>query len=131
MNEFKRYFRQGYCEARPYILGEVLTGISVNKEDAEEVATTGGGMILRNPENHQDQWYVSKAFFAKNYDALAEDDGAPESDLEVVEFVICDDDENVHKAEDPTHYQNTLTLLSALRSADQDVQFTLYAKIQA
>ena len=39
--------------------------------------------------------------------------------------------ENVHKAEDPTHYQNTLTLLSALRSADQDVQFTLYAKIQA
>ena len=130
MSGFERYFRQGYCEARPYILGEVLTGISVNKEDAEEVATTGGGMILRNPENHQDQWYVSKAFFAKNY-ALAEDDGAPESDLEVVEFVICDDDENVHKAEDPTHYQNTLTLLSALRSADQGVQFTLYAKIQA
>ena len=92
---------------------------------------TGGGMILRNPENHQDQWYVSKAFFAKNYAALAEDDGAPESDLEVVEFVICDDDENVHKAEDPTHYQNTLTLLSELRSADQDMQFTLYAKIQA
>lgn len=130
MSEFKRYFRQGYCEARPYILGEALTGISVNKEDAEEVASTGGGMILRNPENHQDQWYVSKAFFAKNY-ALTEDDGAPESDLEVVEFVICDDDENVHKAEDPTHYQNTLTLLSALRSADPDVQFTLYAKIQA
>ena len=130
MNEFKHYFRQGYCEARPYIVGEALTGISVNKEDAEEVATIGGGMILRNPENHQDQWYVSKAFFAKNY-ALVEDDGAPESDLEVVEFVICDDDENVHKAEDPTHYQNTLTLLSALRSADQDVQFTLYAKIQA
>ena len=92
MSEFKRYFRQGYCEARPYILGEALTGISVNKEDAEEVASTGGGMILRNPENHQDQWYVSKAFFAKNY-ALVEDDGAPESDLEVVEFVICDDDE--------------------------------------
>mgnify|MGYP006974774741 CR=1 FL=1 len=49
MSEFKRYFRQGYCEARPYILGEALTGISVNKEDAEEVATTGGGMILLFP----------------------------------------------------------------------------------
>ena len=130
MSEFKRYFMLGYHEARPYISGEDLTGIVVHEEYVEEVAKIGGGMILRNPENHQDQWYVSKAFFAKNY-ALAEDDGAPESDLEVVEFVICDDDENVHKAEDPTNYQNTLTLLSALRGADQDVQFTLYAKIQA
>ena len=130
MSVFERNFMLCYRDARPSLPGEDLTGIFVHEEYAEEVATTGGGMILRNPENHQDQWYVSKAFFAKNY-ALAEDDGAPESDLEVVEFVICDDDENVHKAEDPTHYQNTLTLLSALRSADQDVQFTLYAKIQA
>ena len=130
MSEFKRYFRQGYREARPYIQGEDLAGIDICQEDAKEVAETGVGMVLRNPENHTEQWCVSMTFFAKNY-ALAEDDGAPESDLEVVEFVICDDGENVHKAEDSTHYQDTLSLLSALRSADQDVQFTLYAKIQA
>jgi hypothetical protein len=129
VSEFKRYFRQGYCEARPYIVGEALTGIVVHEEYVEEVAKIGGGMILRHPESHH-QWYMPKEKFDKNY-ALVEDVGAPESDLEVVEFVICDDDENVHKAEDPTNYQNTLTLLSALRSADQDVQFTLYAKIQA
>ena len=129
MSVFERYFMLGYRDARPYIPGEDLTGIFVHEEYAEEVATTGGGMILRNPENHH-QWYMPKEAFKKSY-ALAEDDGAPESDLEVVEFVICDDDENVHKAEDSTHCQDTLSLLSALRSADPDVQFTLYAKIQA
>lgn len=67
MSEFKKYFRAGFCEARPYKFGENLTGITVTKEDAEEVATTGGGMILRNPKNHGDQWYVSKQFFTKNY----------------------------------------------------------------
>jgi hypothetical protein len=129
VSEFKRYFMRGYRDARPYIPGEDLTRIFVREEYVEELSTIGGGMVLRNPETHL-QWYLPKEEFNKIY-ALAEDDGAPESDLEVVEFVICDDDENVHKAEDPTHYQNTLTLLSALRSADQDVQFTLYAKIKA
>ena len=129
MSEFKRYFMLGYREARPYISGEDLTGIVVHEEYVEEVAKIGGGMILRHPESHH-QWYMPKEKFDKNY-ALVEDVGAPESDLEVVEFVICDDGENVHKAEDSTHYQDTLSLLSALRSADPDVQFTLYAKIQA
>ena len=67
MSGFKTYLRTGSCEARPYVLGENMTGISVNKEDAHEVATIGGGMIFRNPDNHEDKWYVAKAFFDKNY----------------------------------------------------------------
>lgn len=130
MNEFKKYFRAGFCEARPYQLGESLAGIGVSKEYEDEVATTGGGMILRDPENHADQWYVGKDFFAKNY-AQEEDDGAPESDLVLIEFVICDDDENVHKAEDSTSYQATLALLAELRSESPDVTFILYAKLDA
>ena len=49
---------------RPYIPGEDLAGISVNKEDTPEL----GGMIARNADNHEDQWYVGKAFFEKNYE---------------------------------------------------------------
>jgi hypothetical protein len=49
---------------RPYIPGEDLTGISVNKEDTPEA----GGMIARNAKNHEDQWYVGKQFFADNYE---------------------------------------------------------------
>ncbi len=49
---------------RPYVPGEDLTGISVNKEDTPEL----GGMVARNEDNHEDQWYVGKAFFEKNYE---------------------------------------------------------------
>lgn len=49
---------------RPYIPGEDLTGISVNKEDTPEL----GGMIARNPANIEDKWYVGKAFFEANYE---------------------------------------------------------------
>jgi hypothetical protein len=75
VSSWKTYLRTGSCEARPYILGEDMTGISVNKEDVHEVSTTGGGMILRNPENHQDQWYVAKAFFANNYLPASTEEG--------------------------------------------------------
>jgi len=63
---FKRFRKSGIAELRPYIPGEDLTGISVNKEDTPEE----GGMISRNPDNHEDQYYVAKAFFQKNYEAV-------------------------------------------------------------
>jgi len=49
---------------RPYLLGEDLTGISVNKEDTPEL----GGMIAINTNNKEDMWYVGKAFFEENYE---------------------------------------------------------------
>lgn len=48
---------------RPYIPGEDLTGVSVNKEDTPEP----GGMIACNPKNPDDKWYVAKQFFLDNY----------------------------------------------------------------
>lgn len=63
---FKQFRKKGLAEMRPYIPGEDLTGISVNKEDTPEE----GGMIARNQDNHEDQWYVAKAFFQKNYEAV-------------------------------------------------------------
>lgn len=58
--------KKGAQAMRPYIPGESLEGVSVNKEDAPEE----GGMIARNADNPEDQWYVGKAFFEKNYEPL-------------------------------------------------------------
>jgi Co/Zn/Cd efflux system component len=65
-NDFKLYRKKALQPMRPYILGEDLTGISVNKEDTPEL----GGMIARNPLNHEDQWYVAKKFFNDNYEQV-------------------------------------------------------------
>lgn len=64
MSEFNLYRKKGLQQMRPYVPGEDLTGISVNKEDTPEL----GGMIARNADNHEDKWYVAKAFFEKNYE---------------------------------------------------------------
>lgn len=62
MSEFKQYKRKGLSEMRPYIEGESLFGVSVGKTDTPEK----GGMIARNPKDHDDQWYVAKAYFQDN-----------------------------------------------------------------
>jgi len=64
--EWREYRRKGLSQMRPYLPGEDLTGISINKEDTPEL----GGMIARNPDNHADQWYVAKAYFEKNLEEV-------------------------------------------------------------
>jgi len=64
MNEFRKYARKGFVEARPYEQGEDLAGVSVSKEDNPAV---DGGYIARNPDNHNDKWFINKEFFLKNY----------------------------------------------------------------
>jgi hypothetical protein len=66
MPEWKKYRKKALQEMRPYVPGEDLSRISVNPEDTPEP----GGMIARNADNHNDQWYVGKAFFQKNYEAV-------------------------------------------------------------
>lgn len=64
MTEWKHYRRTGIAEMRPYVPGEDLSGISVSDQD-----TPGpGGMVARNPRNHDDQWYVAKAYFEANFE---------------------------------------------------------------
>lgn len=62
--EWKGYKRKGIAEMRPYIEGEDLDGISVN--DCCDVPESGG-MVARNPENHNDQWYIAKEYFNENF----------------------------------------------------------------
>ena len=65
---WKAYRRRGLTELRPYVPGEDLTGISISDADTP----AAGGMIARNPANHQDQWYVSEAYFLANMEAVTE-----------------------------------------------------------
>jgi len=60
---FKKYVRTNIAEMRPYIHGEDLTNVSVSQVDIP----SEGGMIARNPDNHDDQWYVAKDYFEKNF----------------------------------------------------------------
>jgi hypothetical protein len=68
MSQFKNYRKKNLQAMRPYVPGEDLTGISVNKEDTPEE----GGMIAVNASNAEDKWYVGKKFFEENYE-LAQD----------------------------------------------------------
>lgn len=63
---FQSYRKKSIQPMRKYIPGESLHGVSVNTEDTPEE----GGMIAVNPANHNDQWYVGKAFFESNYEPV-------------------------------------------------------------
>jgi hypothetical protein len=43
-----------------------MTNISINAQDDPGP----GGMIARNPDNYNDQWYVAKAYFEKNLEEV-------------------------------------------------------------
>ena len=62
---FKQYKRTNIAEMRPYVKGEDLTSISVSDTDQPEEDM---GMVARNPENHEDQWYVASKYFADNFE---------------------------------------------------------------
>ena len=65
MSEWKNYRRKGHSEMRPYVTNEDLTNISVSPQDNP---VNDGGMIARNPDNHNDQWYVARAYFEKHFE---------------------------------------------------------------
>ncbi len=66
-SEWQQYKRKGLSEMRPYIKGEDLTSVSVADVDDPE---NDMGMIARNPENHEDQWYVARQYFEDNLEPV-------------------------------------------------------------
>lgn len=58
------YKRKGTIEARPYFAGEDLIGISVSEADKGKQ----NGMIARNPDNHDDKWFIDMDYFRKHYE---------------------------------------------------------------
>jgi len=69
MSEYKQYQRKGLSEMRPYIQGEDLTGISVSEPDKNNLHL--GGMIARNPKNHDDKWFVAQKYFDDNLEPVS------------------------------------------------------------
>lgn len=65
--EYKQYKRKGLSEMRPYVKGEDLSKISVAKTDNP---IDDMGMIARNPNNHEDQWYVARKYFEDNLEEV-------------------------------------------------------------
>lgn len=78
---FKKYVRSNIAEMRPYVMGESLAGISVSAPDSDfinqmnEVKEFNGpiGFIARNPDNHEDQWYINPDYAAKNFKSSPSD----------------------------------------------------------
>jgi hypothetical protein len=69
MGEFVRYRRKEIAELRPYVPGETLDErVSISQADRDAGSPKLGDMIARNPKNHADQWLVSAAYFADNFE---------------------------------------------------------------
>ena len=65
---WKKYRRTNVqpSEMRPYIPGEDLNDVSINPGHIP----IEGDMISRNPDEHFDQWLVSKEYFEKNLEEI-------------------------------------------------------------
>jgi len=69
--EFKQYRRKQIAELRPYREGEELSDrVSISAADRENGSPKPGDMIARNPNDHNDQWLVSKEYFEENFEPL-------------------------------------------------------------
>jgi hypothetical protein len=81
MDNFKPYKRSTITELRPVTDEEILNGLEVSIYISPEFINGGrpkqGDMIARNPYEPNDQWFISKEYFNKNFGPFAE----PETSL--------------------------------------------------
>ena len=80
MSEFKKYRRTNVAEmkvAEPSDFTEpnIISVAEVDRDEVSKLLHTGedGGMIARNPGNHNDQWYVAKKYFEENFEPMEEE----------------------------------------------------------
>lgn len=78
MSTWAKYRRTNIAEMRPYASdGEDLAGISVSGPDqmlmVQDMDEFRLGMIARNPQNHDDQWYVARDYFDANFEPISEE----------------------------------------------------------
>lgn len=62
MSEWTKIKRKTITEVRPYIEGEPLTDVTMGH------APKPGDWIARDPNNHSDQWLITKEYFEENYE---------------------------------------------------------------
>lgn len=70
MNEWRKFRKTQISEMREPLPEDDNKLISVNNEDLNEWNGDRNGKVARNPENYNDQWYMSKAFFEANYEEI-------------------------------------------------------------
>jgi len=70
LEKYWLFRKKGLTPMRPYVPGEDMTGVSVSKNDVLE----DGGMIALNPDDANDRWYVSRAYFEENYEQVVDDE---------------------------------------------------------
>jgi hypothetical protein len=51
--------------------------------------------------------------------------------LPIVKFLVCDDNEGTHEADNNRDFRETDALLNKLRGENPDVAYTLYAEVDA
>jgi len=82
MSEWKKYERTGISEMKAATqedFADYNNNISVSKEDSKEVnnlisgRSIVRGMIARNPDNHDDQWYVARKYFEENFESAQQE----------------------------------------------------------
>ena len=69
-DDFKQYRRSQIAEMADWTPDTDMDGISVSTADAHHGSPKEGDMIARNPANHADQWLVSAAYFAANFEPM-------------------------------------------------------------
>lgn len=67
---FARYRRTQIAELRPYSVADDMTEVPISEADRDAGSPRPGDMIARNPANHADQWLVSAADFAANFEPV-------------------------------------------------------------
>ncbi len=74
-NDFKKYRRKGIAEMRQVLFSDDLSGVSISDPDRklmrESPNVFAQGYIARNPDNHNDLWYVAKDYFDKHFEPYA------------------------------------------------------------
>ena len=70
MNAFKKYRKKGITEIRRYVERENTHITSISPQDLKDGSPKKGDMIARDPENHDDQWLIAKAYFKDNYEVV-------------------------------------------------------------
>lgn len=73
MSDWNQYRRTNIAEMRSYVPGEDLSKISVSGPDAALLGSEefDKGFVARNPQNHDDQWYVARAYFDANFEPIS------------------------------------------------------------
>lgn len=62
---WKRYQKVVTVEARPYMPGEDLSNITLRPVDRDRPLLLG--MVVRNPEDPDDQWFIGEKEFQRWY----------------------------------------------------------------